>query len=125
MTSTWEKIKKAFRDFQKGPYPGVKAYTKKKQAARKGPTLIPIFTQPAQKLPTQPAVKRPHRDVPKKFKPNKLLQPEVLPKKDTTKEAARSKGETKERQARGVGEERKTELERRAQRSSAAGRRGR
>ena len=82
MVSPWQKIKKAFWDFQKGPHPGVKAYTKKQQAARKGPTLIPIFTQPAQPLAAKPAVKRPHRDIPKKFEPNKLLQPEVLPKKD-------------------------------------------
>ena len=50
MVSPWQKIKKAFWDFQKGPHPNVKAYTKKKQAARKGPTLIPVFTQPAKPL---------------------------------------------------------------------------
>ena len=77
MTKTlWEQIKGALWEFQAGPNPKAKAFSKKKQTASVAPTFMPVF-QPQQ--PPKPR-KRVYQTVPKKFEKNKLLEPEVLPK---------------------------------------------
>ena len=80
--SWWDQIKNALWEFQAGPNPKAKAFSKKKEPARKGPAFIPVF-QP-QQAPPAPR-KRVYETVPKKFKENKLLQPGVLPKKEIPK----------------------------------------
>ena len=77
--SLWQQIKNALWEFQAGPNPKAKAFSKKKEPASKGPAFIPIF-QPL-KAPPAPR-QRVYETVPKKFKENKLLQPSVLPKED-------------------------------------------
>ena len=81
--SLWQQIKNALWEFQAGPNPKAKAFSKKKEPASKGPAFIPIF-QP-QKAPPAPR-QRVYETVPKKFKENKLLQPSVLPKEDIPKQ---------------------------------------
>jgi len=75
--SIWDQIKDSFWKFQSGPYPGVKPYTKKKQTASKGKPFIPIFRTAEPKKPYE---------IPDRFKPNKLLQSEVIEKKDIPKQ---------------------------------------
>ena len=99
MVSAWQQIKNALWQIQAGPYPGKKPYSKKAEPARQAPTF---FAQPA-----RPATERKPTDrkVAKKFGKKQAVATGGLAKKQDPKEEAEgSKGETKERQDRGVGE---------------------
>ena len=97
--SLWQQIKNALWEFQAGPNPKAKAFSKKKQTPGKTRAFVPILQQPTVKPEPR---KRIRSTVPKKFKENKLLQPGVLPKKEG------SKGEKTERPDRGLGEQGKS-----------------